>query len=316
MSAARTPTQAARAVGRSRDLDLRDRLDRVRGVMFDVDGCLLLADQPSGLGGVALPGAARAIETARATGRRVCFFTNGSMQAPSAIAATLRGLGVEACDDEVLTPAVVAAETLGARYPDRPLLVFGDGVRSVFRERGVPLVSFDDAEAWRAGEVAAVVVGWDTAFGRSKIQAAAEAILGGADLYTTSDAPSFASHERLNVGVSGFIAAGLAHVTSQPYTVLGKPSAEAFAAVTAKLGASGHETLVVGDDLDMETSMARRGGALAALVTTGTHTADDAAAASGARVPDLVLDSLEELADLLAGAVACGPGKTNGKDDR
>lgn len=300
MSTSKARASAVSTVGRPLDPALTARVGRVRGVMFDVDGCLLLSDQPSGLGGVALPGAARAIDAARAAGRSVCFFTNGSMQPPAAIAATLRGLGIDAADDEVLTPAVVAAETLRARYPGRPMLVFGgEGVRGEFAARGMPLVDLAEAEAGHPGDVAAVVIGWDTAFGRPKIQAAAEAILDGADLYTTSDAPSFASHARLNVGVSGFIAAGLAHVTGRPYTVLGKPSPEAFAAVAAQLGARPEDILVVGDDLDMEATMARRAGALAALVTTGTHTADDAAAATGERVPHLVLDSLEELADLL-----------------
>ncbi len=280
--------------------ELAKRLARVHGVMFDIDGCLLLADQPSGYGGTVLPGALEALEAVRATGRNFVCFTNGSFQTPSAIATTLRELGLEVRDDQVMTPAVVAAETMATRYPGGRVMVFGgEGVTEPFAARGVQMVDQDQALAGRAGEVAAVVVGWDIEFGREKIVAAAEAVLAGAELYTTSAAPTFASHERLNVGVSGFIAAGLTHVTGRPYKVLGKPSAEAFGAICSRTGAQPEEILVVGDDLRMEAGMARAHGALGVLMTTGTNSREDAGEAGVEQTPDLILDSLEELAALL-----------------
>lgn len=277
-----------------------DRIAATRGVMFDIDGCLLLADQPSGYGGTVLPGAHRALETVRSTGREFVCFTNGSFQTPSAIATTLRDLGLDVADDQVMTPAVVAAETMASRYPGGRVLVFGgQGVSEPFTARGVEMVDVDEAIAGRAGDVAAVVVGWDTEFGRSKIVAAAEAVLAGAELYTTSAAPTFASHERLNVGVSGFIAAGLTHVTGRQYKVLGKPSNEAFQAICRKTGTTSEQLLIVGDDLRMEVGMARQHGAVGVLMTTGTNSLEDARNAAPDHAPDLVLDSLEELADLL-----------------
>lgn len=279
---------------------LAARLADVRGVMFDIDGCLLLADQPSGYGGTVLPGARHVIDTVKATGRRFVCFTNGSFQTPSAIATTLRDLGLDVADEQVLTPAVVAAETMATRYPGARVLVFGgEGVTEPFAARGVEMVDVDEAIAGRAGDVTAVVVGWDIEFGREKIVAAAEAVLAGAELYTTSAAPTFASHERLNVGVSGFIAAGLTHVTGRPYKVLGKPSSEAFNAICSRTGAQPGQVLVVGDDLRMEAGMAREHGAMGVLMTTGTNSREDAGRATADRKPDIILDSLEELADLL-----------------
>ncbi|WFP15922.1 HAD-IIA family hydrolase [Citricoccus muralis] len=280
--------------------DLADRISRAHGVMFDIDGCLLLADQPGGYGGTLLPGAAQALKAVGATRRRFVCFTNGSFQTPSAIAGTLRELGLEVTDEQVMTPAVVAAETIARRYPGGRVLAFGGpGVIETFTTHGVELVAVEEAIAGRAGDVAAVVIGWDTEFGRSKIVAAAEAVLAGATLYATSDAPTFASHHRLNVGVSGFIAAGLSHVTGHPYRVLGKPSAEAFEAICARTGATAEELLIVGDDLQLETSMAVRHGATAVLMTTGTHSRQEAEHANPERRPDLILDSLDELAHLL-----------------
>jgi HAD superfamily hydrolase (TIGR01450 family) len=292
--------------------ELAERLARVRGVMFDIDGCLLLADQPSGYGGSVLPGALEAMEAVRDTGRKFVCFTNGSFQTPAAIATTLRELGLEVTDDQVMTPAVVAAETMATRHPGERVLVFGgEGVTEPFAARGVEMVDLDEALAGRAGTVAAVVIGWDVNFGREKIVAAAEAVLAGAELYTTSDAPSFASHQRLNVGVSGFIAAGLTHVTGKPYTVLGKPSTEAFDAICSRTGALPEQVLVVGDDLRMEAGMARAHGAVGVLMTTGTNSRMDAEQSAAEHTPDIILDSLEELASLLQQHRAASPAPTD-----
>lgn len=281
--------------------ELRARLADVRGVMFDIDGCLVLSDGPSGHGGTTLPGARDAIELVRSTGRSMAVFTNGSMQTPAQIGASLRSHGLDVRDDEVLTPAVVAAETMQSLYQDRPLLVFGgNGVQHDFERRGLNLVDHERAIAGEPTNAAAVVIGWDTAFGKDKIQAAAEAVLAGAEIYCTSDAPSFASTHRLNVGVSGFIAAGLSHVTGRPYRVLGKPSQESIAVLADRLRVPPSQMLIIGDDLTLECRMARTAGALGALVTTGTHSTADAAATTEEQKPDFVVDSLSDLVELLS----------------
>jgi ribonucleotide monophosphatase NagD (HAD superfamily) len=56
--------------------------------------------------------------------------------------------------------------------------------------------------------------------------------------------------------------------------------------------------LIIGDDLALECRMARAAGALGALVTTGTHSSADAAAAPPEQRPDFVLDSLTNLVEL------------------
>lgn len=269
--------------------------------MFDIDGCLILSDGPSGLGGSVLPGAREAIDLVRNSGRSLAVFTNGSGQAPHQIADSLRGLGLDIRDDEVLTPAVVAAETMQALYQQQPLLVFGGiGMHHDFQKRGLNVVDLDRAVAGEPTNAVAVVIGWDTDFGRDKLQVAAEAVLAGAEIYCTSDAPSFASEHRLNVGVSGFIAAGLSHVTGRPYRVLGKPSAEAMEILVQGLGVPAEEVLIIGDDLILECSMARAGGALGFLVTTGTNSAADAESAPADRKPDVVVDSMTEFVELLS----------------
>jgi len=142
--------------------ELTRRLAAVRGVMFDIDGCLILSDGPSGLGGSVLPGAREAIDLVRNSGRNLAVFTNGSGQAPHQIADSLRGLGLDIRDHEVLTPAVVAAETMQALYQQQPLLVFGGiGMHHDFQKRGLNVVDLDRALAGEPTNAVAVVIGWD-----------------------------------------------------------------------------------------------------------------------------------------------------------
>ncbi|MCH8560330.1 HAD-IIA family hydrolase [Nesterenkonia sp. DZ6] len=275
---------------------LESRIAEVRGVMLDIDGCLIISDKPAGEHGQPLPGAVELIGAIRRSGRSLVVFTNGSQKTPEKIAEGLRSAGLDVTDEEVMTPAVVAAEVIARRHPGDLILAFGGtGVTDQFEQRGIALA--DHEEAFRNGppSVAAVVIGWDTEFGRDKLRIAAEAVAAGAVVYCTSDAPSFASASRLNVGVSGFIASGLAHVTGQPYRTLGKPSPEAMEAIEMRLGVAAEEMVVLGDDLVLECSMAKRHGALAGLVTTGTHSAQDALAAGPDRSPDFVIDSLHEI---------------------
>lgn len=274
--------------------ELEARLAAVEGVVFDIDGCLALFGA-SHEGGIALPGAAEAIEQARAEGRGVVAFTNASNSTPWAIARSLRDLGIPLADDDVLTPAVVAAEVVATRYAGRPVLAFGGpGLLDVLRQDpAIRLVAPDEP-----GGAAAVVVGWDVDFHRDKMQRAAEALWDGADLLVTSDAPSFAAQGRPVAGVSGFIAHGLQHVTGAAIEIVGKPSGTAMQVIARKLGVDAARLLVVGDDLTLEARMAKAAGAVAVLTTTGTHDAHAAAGAPQAEQPDLVVDGLPELVRL------------------
>lgn len=279
--------------------DISVQLSEVDGLVFDIDGCLILSSQPAGHDGLVLPGAVEAVGALRSSGRRVVAFTNASNRPPRAIAQSLRDLGFGFADDAVLTPAAVAAQVVLQRYGDAPVLAFGaSGVVDVLVEAGVRV-----ADPGQQGPVAAVVVGWDAAFDQSKLQVAAEAIWAGAPLLVTSDAPAFATKGRRTAGAAGFIANGLAHVTGRPYEVLGKPSLLAARTAAERLGVAPERMLVAGDDLTLEVAMARRVGGVGVLVTTGMNTRADAQDAPEPLRPHLVVDSLAELADrMLAGA--------------
>lgn len=290
------------------------RIDDVAGVMFDIDGCLVLSEKPGGEGGTALSGAADAISLLRESSIPFVVFTNGSSRTPAHISSELALAGIEVPADRILTPSVVAARVVRERHPGGRVLAFGGpGVVDPLRDAGADVADVDEAMREGPRGIDAVVIGWDTEFGRVKIQAATEALRDGAALYCTSDAPAFASRGRVNVGVSGFIAVGLQHVSGTPYELVGKPSPDAMAQVAGVLGVAQTRILVVGDDLTMECAMANAAGAMSALVTTGMSTRADAEAAvagAPAMAPTWVIDSMFDFAELVAPVVSGAVGSS------
>jgi HAD superfamily hydrolase (TIGR01450 family) len=267
------------------------------GFVLDMDGCLIRSDPADPRGGVAIPGAADAVRAIRALDRPLAVFTNGTSHTPAEYVRRLAAVGIEIEEREMVTPSVVAAELLAERHPGRPVLAFGDsGVVEVLAASGVPLCAID-----RPTEAAAVYIGWDSGFDRAKLQAAAEAIWAGARLYLSSDGRSFAGRDVPVAGVAGAIGAGLTHVTGCTPEVFGKPSALAMQAVARRLGVPAEELAVIGDELGLEVSMGRAAGAATAAVLTGMTRAEDVAAADEGRRPDLVLQSIADLAPLLTG---------------
>jgi HAD superfamily hydrolase (TIGR01450 family) len=264
--------------------------------VFDVDGTLVLSEDPNTGGGVrAMPGAGEVLRLLRARKKRFACFTNGTGQVPAALAAKLRGAGLEVDDAEVLTPASVAAQHIRLRYPAEPVLAFGTaGVLEPLRDAGVATVGLEDAEQARV-----VLIGADPHFDYEKLTAACRAVWAGAELLVTSMAPYFASSGGRLPSTSGAIAAGIRHVTGAAPVVVGKPSALVLEVCAGLLQVAAHELAVVGDDLRLEIKMARQCGARSVLVLTGTSSAADVLDVPETERPDLVVPDVGGLLEYL-----------------
>lgn len=136
---------------------------------------------------------------------------------------------------------------------------------------------------------------------------ASEAIFAGAKLYCTSFASYFASEDRLNVGISGFITAGLVHVTGAEVHVVGKPSLPAIESISAVMGVQPEELLIVGDNIDAEAKMAVNAGGVGCIVTTGTATRERAESAPADRAPDCIIDSMHQFVQLFGSLLGNTP---------
>jgi NagD protein len=268
----------------------------VDAVVFDVDGTLLHADDPSGVRGAhPIPGAIETVGAVRATGRSILFFTNGTGKPPADYAADLRALGFELADEEFMNPAVVAARWIARKHPGQTVLVLGGGgVGAPLAQLGVDVVQGTEP---RPADV--VLVGWDTVLTYDALRAACDSIWAGAPLYATSTAPVFSIKGGPAPGWSGAGVAGNTKTTGRRAVTLGKPDPRALREACRSIGAPAARTLVVGDDLDLEIAMGLRAGARAALVLTGISAAADVDARPLGRRPHAVLEDVTALRELL-----------------
>jgi HAD superfamily hydrolase (TIGR01450 family) len=253
----------------------------------------VLSDDPnSGAGGArALTGADAFLKLLRTRGTPFACFTNGTGQTPAALAARLRGLGLDVRDAEMLTPASVAAEYLVATFPGAPVLAFGtEGVLAPLVAAGVRL-----ADLGEAADACAVLIGADPEFTYAKLTAACRAVWAGAPMLVTSMAAYFASSGGRLPSTSGAIAAGIRHVTGVEPIVVGKPSPLVIALAARVLRCTPSEMTVVGDDLRLEVRMAREAGARSVLVLTGTSSIADVDGTPPAERPNLVIDVVGDL---------------------
>lgn len=267
------------------------RLRPVEGLVFDLDGTLVLSDR-SLSGYQVLPGAIELLNRLKARSIPFVVLTNGTNYPASEQAPKLRALGLPIPDDALLTPSSVAAELMPHRGVKRALVLGTPGVGHALAQAGIQTVLTSDANA---DQVDAVYIGWHPDCRMKDIELASKAIWNGAELYVASDVPFFATAGGKTMGYSYAISAAVRRITRAPMILTGKPSLHALRFVAKKLGIPMSKVGVVGDDPLVEMIMARRGGAVGFGVTTGITKASDWGKQPPGRRPDRILRSLGEL---------------------
>src|SRR5579862_8430866 len=97
-------------------------LPQLKGLMFDLDGTLLLSDRSLGSYEI-LPGAVELLTELKRRDFPFVVLTNGSAYPPAEQAAKLRGFGLPVEDDCMLTPSSVGAALMSGAGVKRALVL-------------------------------------------------------------------------------------------------------------------------------------------------------------------------------------------------
>lgn len=286
--------------------DLTERLGAVRGVVFDMDGTLVLGDRRNH-GLTPLPGARELTAALTARGLPWVTFTNGTTRTPEAYAEALRRIGFDLPDAAMLTPATSAVDHFLAIGHRSALVLGGEGLKEPLRRAGVEIV-----EPKGKPQADAVLVGWYPEFTMDDLEAACHAVFGGATLYSSSQSVFFASADGRALGTSRAICAMISSVTGVTEQIVGKPSLTGLRCAARRLGVDPRQLAVVGDDPELEMAMARRADALGIAVATGIHPADHSAALPLEQRPHLTVDGVDALLDLLPNVAGRRSGPAGG----
>lgn len=225
--------------------------------ILDLDGVVWLSDD-------VIPGVPEAIERLRGAGHRLLFLTNNSSRKVSYLVDKFAGMGIAVEADEIVTSAQAAASML--KPGTVALVCAGDGVREALEARGVEMVD--------EGEADAVVVGFHKEFDYHRLNAAYQALRGGARLIGTNDDTTYPTPDGPIPGGGALLAAVAAAGALEP-EVAGKPYQPMADAVRDRLGGDADDGMVVGDRPDTDGLMAKRLGLPFALVFTGVTSEDD-----------------------------------------
>ena len=232
----------------------RRALREMRGLVFDLDGCVWTGE-------VLTPGAAEVLALIRRQGKGLCFLTNNSRARARTMQAKLERLGVEAKDAEVLTPLEILGEVVAQRWgPSRVLAIGGPELAAVLVEAGHSLVPVD---AYRDATV--VVVGNDFDFSYERLTAAARAVDAGAVFVTPNIDPRLPMEDGQFLPGCGAIVEAVASAAGARPIVIGKPEPPLFELALQRMGLTVDEAAMVGDSIDSDVRGARRVGMTAVL---------------------------------------------------
>jgi glycerol-1-phosphatase len=226
--------------------------------LLDLDGVVYR-------GADVIPEAPAALDKATQLGMRRAFVTNNASATPEAVAEKLRGMGVPATAQEVITSAQAAARVLAERLPaGAPVLVVGtDALTREVTDRGLRVVgSAEDGPA-------AVVQGYSPDTGWRLLAEAVVAVRAGALWVATNTDLTIPSPRGILPGNGAFVRVVQSTTGVRPL-VTGKPEPEMHAEMMRRTGAT--RPLIVGDRLDTDIEGATRAGVDSLLVLTGVTT--------------------------------------------
>src|SRR5215470_4848055 len=246
------------------------------GYVLDLDGTVYLGDEP-------LPGVVETLARIRAAGARLVFLTNNPLRSAASYAELLRGLGVQADEQEIVTPLSVLPGYLKYRHPGAAVLTIAEPLVDQ------SLVAAGIAVTTEPSEADVVVVSFDRTFDYTKLLRAFRAVRRhGAVIIATNPDPFCPTPD------GGAVLAAVETCTgTRAAAVLGKPGKEMAAEVRTRLGVPGSDAAMVGDRLLTDVAMSRALGMTSILVLSGATTAAELATA--ATPPDYVIGGLGDL---------------------
>lgn len=259
------------------------------GYLIDMDGVLYRGSE-------LIPGADRFVEQLRRRNIPFRLLTNNSQRTRRDVTAKLARMGIEVEDSNVFTCAMATARFLARQKPRGTAFVIGEGgLLTALHQNGYAVVDH---------EPDFVVVGEGRTFNLELVEAAVRMINGGAKLIATNLDPNCPTQNGLRPGCGAMVAM-LEIATGVKAFSVGKPSPVMMRTARKELGLATEETTMIGDTMETDILGGVQLGIHTVLVLSGgTHSED---LPHYAYQPELVVDSLAELATLLDGHDWCPP---------
>ncbi|PWN96191.1 2-phosphoglycolate phosphatase [Tilletiopsis washingtonensis] len=292
--------------------------------LFDCDGVLWSGDE-------AIAGAVEAVALLRKRGKQVIFVTNNASKSRQALLGKFRKMGIEAETKDVFSSAYASAVYLKhvLKLPeDRSVYVVGmEGIQEELDAVGVrwcggtskednvflPPLDFSSLLSPEAidPKVGAVLCGFDMHLSYIKLAKAFKHITregaegepkageegGGCYFILTNDDSTFPAKGGPWPG-AGSLSSPLVFASKRKPLIVGKPHQPMLDCIEAVQPFDKSRALFVGDRLDTDIAFAQHGGIKTLMVLTGISTKAEIDAEGAEIVPDFLMQSIGDLAQL------------------
>lgn len=246
--------------------------------VFDMDGTIYLGEH-------VFPFAVTYIKSLRQAGKRVLFFTNNASRDPEFYLDRLTRMGFEPRRDEIMTSGDVTVRFLKEKRAGKSVYLLGTKLLEK---------SFEDAGIELSDNADIVVTSFDTELTYKKLERACTLIRGGAEYLCTH--PDFnCPTEDGFIPDSGAIAAAVTASTGVKPRFFGKPYKDTAKMIFSYTGIKAEDACIFGDRLYTDIALGKNSGMTAVLVLSGETKRSELDALSAEQMPDIVLDSIEDL---------------------
>jgi len=254
----------------------------IEALLLDIDGVLTVSWEP-------LPGATDALRRLRER-LPIRLITNTTTKTRADLGATLRGVGFEVTDDEIVTAVVATAAHLRRSDPDANVFVLSDGNATADLD-GVHLVEVDEADV-------IVLGGASDEFTYGTMNRIFRRLMDGARLVGMHRNLFWKTAQGWELDGGAYIA-GLEEAADIRATICGKPEEAFFTAALDALGVGADRAAMVGDDILNDVVGAKAVGLTGVLVKTGKYRSGDETRHDVQ--PDHVADSIAGVPEILGG---------------
>ncbi|MDF2440846.1 MAG: hypothetical protein JWN98_1830 [Abditibacteriota bacterium] len=264
---------------------------RVRHIALDMDGTIYCGDE---LFAETQP----FLHNLQAHGITFSFLTNNSSKSVHDYVRHLAHFGIDVAPSALFTSTHATVALIQNRHPEiRTVLAVGTrSLQQELQSAGFKVLCEEDSE-----EPQAVIVGFDPKLNFSALCKATYWIGHGLPYFATHPDRVCPTNLPTVLLDCGALCAAIEAATGRkPDAIGGKPEPEMLHALCRRLQLQADEVAMIGDRLYTDVLMANRAGALSVLTLTGETQRRDLEGAPSA--PDLVIENLSQLSQLLASA--------------
>ncbi len=253
----------------------RELLKQIKLYVLDMDGTIYLGDE-------VFDHALKFVETMRAHGIKVVYYTNNASRSSEVYYERLRRMGFAPDDGDIVTSGDITIDYLKEHHPGESIYLVGTpSLEKSMTDAGIAL----------SDKANIVVSSFDTTLTYQKLVTACDLLREGALFYSTH--PDFNCPTKKGfLPDSGAICALLTASTGVTPKYFGKPYKETAEGISKRFNVPLANTAIVGDRLYTDIALGRNNGLMSILVLTGETKLEEV---NDLNAPTVIVDKIGDI---------------------